>query len=233
MNYLTKPRWVVMAGAVIAMTSTLLAVPVSVTSRAALTGNDTINWPGDEFDYLGAAFNTTTVGGLGVAVSGATESFEGYERADQSSSWDGNFARGDRLLWTGFGFAPQIMMFEFASPVFGAGAQIQNDFLFQGAFMALLTAYDSGGVVIHTDTFAGNSTSDADNSAIFIGVLNDVENIAKLELSVVGSESYAINQMSINRTRTSVPETGEYLTLMMVLSLFAMRLMFRERPVAA
>jgi len=235
MNCSVKLRKVALGCALMAVTNLLMA-QVSVTSRGALGATDSLDWgkTGTEFDALGASFNTTTSDGLGVAVSGATSSFNGFERADQGSSWGGNFAPKDKLLWTGFGSAPQTMTIEFASPVFGAGAQIQNDFLTPGAFTALLTAYDSFGAFLFSDTFAGNSTDAGDNSAIFIGVLNNVENIGKIELSIRGSESFAINRLDLNRTLSvHAPEGGEYLMTLMVLGLFGMRLMFKSRTMTA
>ena len=233
MSYSTLSRNLLLSAAIFASVSALHAVPTAVISRAALGGNDSINWAseGVEFDYLGTSFGAASAGGLGATVSGSEF---GFERADQSSSWNGNFAAGDALLWTGFGSAPQTITIQFASGVLGAGAQIQNDFL-SGAFVAFLNVYDTGGVLLDSFAFSGNSTSDGDNSAIFIGVRNDVANIGKIELGVSGSESFAINQLDLVREQIvqPVPEGGAYLSVLMLSALFGMGICFRTRPARA
>jgi hypothetical protein len=209
-------------GALASLGLNLVAAPTSVSSRAALGGNDFKDWAGlgPDGTALGDSFSTSSQFGLGLSVSGATESASGFERANQGGSWAGNFAPGDALLWTGLAFSPQIITIDFASPIFGAGAQIQNDDL-GAAFTAFLTAYDSLNNVVASYTFNGTSTDAGDNSAIFIGASNDLENISKIELGVDGSGSFAINRLDIKRT-LSVPDSGEYLSAIFAMAFIAM-----------
>jgi len=212
---------IIASGPFIALGFNLIAAPASVTSRAALGGNDFVNWnsAGANGDALGSSFSTTSAGGVGVNVSGATSSVNGFERTDQGDLWNGNFAPGAALLWSGFSIDAQTMTIAFGSPVFGAGAQIQSDD--HVAFTAFLNSYDSIGNLLHSDTFSGNSTDAHDNSAIFIGVLNDTANIAKIELGILDTStpgSFAINRLDLKR----VPESGEYLGLAFALTLVGM-----------
>jgi hypothetical protein len=189
------------------LAGTALAQPASVSSRPALGGNDYVNWAstGNEYDYLGASFGASSTHGLGLAVSGANASANGFERATQGSSWMGNFGEGDELLWTGFAQDEQVISIAFGRPVFGAGAQIQNDF--PGDFRAWLKAYDAGDNLIYSDTFPGVSTLDGGNTAIFIGALDTVESISRLVFGVEGSGSLAINRLDILQT-PSIPDAG-------------------------
>src|SRR5688572_30158125 len=119
-----KYRWMLIGTCAALAWPTAVSAAVSVTSRPALGGNDHVDWAteGIDGDALGNPFGAVSQHGLSITVSGATESFNGFERADQGGSWGGNFANGDALAWTGFGLNPQIMTLEFATPVFGAGA---------------------------------------------------------------------------------------------------------------
>jgi hypothetical protein len=211
-----------------ALASSAFAQPVSVGNRASLGGNDFVNWAsaGEEFDYLGESFSTTSVGGLGITVSGATESENGFERADQGSSWFGNFGDGSVLVWTGFAEVEQIISIAFATPVFGAGAQIQSDFF--GDFTAALRAYDSADTLIYSDTFAGFSSDAGDNSAIFLGALDSVESIARMEFAVEGTGTFAINQVDILRTRGVPDSGGGVIALLMLASLAGMHWYHRK-----
>jgi hypothetical protein len=188
------------------------AAVVLVTSPAALGANDTIDW-----SQLGAAFtnfsspqNVISAGGLTATVSSAGGVFE---RVDQNNGWSGNFAPGTALLWTTPGGGPDITI-DFATPVSGAGAQIQADFF--GSFTAEIIA--SNGSVLGTFTENGNSTSASDNSAIFIGVLSSSANIAEIRFELTAaaasSNDFAIGPVSLNTTgAVAAPEPGSLVLL--------------------
>ncbi len=212
-------------GAVLAATVNALAVgPVAVNSRAALGGTDLVDWGTQNAtaDVFGNPFSAISQQGLGLTISGATESFNGFERAIQGSSiipWDGNFTPGDVILWTGTSFTgPQSLIVDFGSPVFGAGAQIQPD-LPDGPFNAVIKSYDKDGNLLQTDNFSGTASGAGDGSAIFVGVLSDQENISRIVFSVDDAGAVAINQLDINRT---LPENGEYLTILFAVTVFGM-----------
>lgn len=172
------------------------------TSAGALGANDSIGWgqAGPSFTVLNSPFSVTSTGGLGASVSSAGGVFE---RRDQNNGWAGNFAPGTNLLWNQ-GAGPDITL-SFASPVSGAGAQIQaNDF---GAFTAQIMAYDLANTLLGTVTLAGNSTVAGDNSAIFIGALSTSADISKIVFSLIRDADFAIGPVALKTDGTTpVPE---------------------------
>jgi hypothetical protein len=121
------------------------------------------------------------------------------------------FTPGDFLFWnqdvnnfTGNG-GPITVVFNTA--VSAAGAQIQADFF--GAFPA--TVCDQVG---NCFSEAGNSNSNGDGSAIFIGIAND-PHLTGLRFSVVdinGNNNEAIDTVFF-RNFTTVPEPGTLVML--------------------
>src|SRR5262249_56044605 len=123
------------------------------------------------------------VGGLTASVSQATT---GARRNDQGIGWGGNFAPGDLLYWTAGGGGSGPVTLDFGTQKLSAiGAQIQADYF--GAFTAQLTAFDSNGVNLGSFTENGNSTSSADNSAIFIGLMSTSGDISKVVFAVTAA----------------------------------------------
>ncbi len=155
-----------------------------VTSGAALGGNDMIDWSsiGSNGDTISNPFSANSVGGLGMSISQIGGDFQ---RIDQSSGWSGNFAAGDKLLWTGGGGPLTIM---FANPISGIGTQIQANFF--GAFGAEIDAYDSLDNLLGSVNDDGSSNSFGDNSAIYIGASSSSADISKVVISL----SYAASQ---------------------------------------
>nr|MBA2434417.1 PEP-CTERM sorting domain-containing protein [Chthoniobacterales bacterium] len=63
----------------------------------------------------------------------------------------------------------------------------------------------------------GNSTSDADNSAVFAGILDTTPDIFSVSFSATdqfGSVGFAINQLDIVKGTQGVPESGATLPLL-------------------
>lgn len=189
--------------------SLLAAGPASaaaITSLGALSSNDSIGWGqlGPVSTTLPASDPVLSVGGLSAVVSTSGTSLK---RLDQDNGWSGNFATGDQLLWTN-GSGPDITI-TFLNPVFGAGAQIQSDFF--GAFTAQITL--SNGDVF---TEAGNSTSGGDGSAIFIGALDGIADIASIRFALTTAPSapndFAIDTLFL-RTGPVVRSVPEPMTL--------------------
>lgn len=187
------------------LAGTVSATPVLVTSRSALGGTDFIDWAdaGASFTQVTNPFAINSNGGLNVNVSKPSPG--PFERRDEGNGWAGNFAPGDALMWTNDTAGP--MSLSFSSLVFGGGAQIQQDSY--GAFTAVISAYDSGGNLLASFTLAGNGTSGEDNSAIFIGILDTVADISRIEIGMFQSdEDFAINQFDLVGFATGVPEPG-------------------------
>jgi MYXO-CTERM domain-containing protein len=182
---------------------------VLVTSRAGLGGNDTIDW--GQLGATGATVpspsNALSVGGLTFQVSQPGGNFE---RRDQGNGWNGNFAPGDHILWTeNFNTGGGGPMTLRGPGVSAIGTQIMADFF--GAFVARISAFDSGGNSLGSFTEAGNSSSAANNSAIFIGVRSDSTPIARILLSLDSAVSspndFAINTVSLDsRQVAATPE---------------------------
>jgi hypothetical protein len=164
------------------------------TNRGDLGGTDYIDWSivGAPNTVHANPFMVVSNGGELVQVSKSSPG--SFERRNQSTGgWAGNFNSGDALLWTRNEMGPLVM--EFINPIAGVGAQIQRDQY--GLFDATIEAFDGLGISLGSFTIGGNSNPNADNSAIFIGVLNDVANIKKLSFNIDGNHDFAINRTDL------------------------------------
>ncbi len=189
----------------------------------AVTGafaNDTVDWGqlGPSFTLLTTAENWTSTGALytgQVGITGSLIGTQNFERLDQGNGWSGNFLPGDHLLWNegALGQTGIDIGVLFNNLSAGGGAQIQSDFF--GPFTATLTAFDGGGNLIGTTVMVGNSNSNADGSAIFIGFQSSSANVAFLNFNVVdqfGGDSLAIDTLTIYSGGTT-PEPTSLLLL--------------------
>ena len=120
------------------------------------------------------------------------------------TGWNGNFTPGDNLLSTNSTGGP--ITITFTNPVHGALTQIQRNAF--GDFTANLTAYGVNNNTLGNFSLAGLSTSNADNSAIFIGVKDSTASIAKLTFSVTGNEYFSINRLYVNTNGGDVNTTS-------------------------
>ncbi len=185
------------------------ATVVLVTSRAALGGDDFVDW-----GQLGAANTHVENPSPFVSNSGFITGTVGRENQGDlqrrnenppgSGGWNGNFAPGDRLIWTNN--LAGAMLIDFDSPVAGLGAQIQMDRLL-GLFDATIEVYDVLNNLLASFTIQGDSNNNKDNSAVFIGVLSDSANIDHIVLFTDAArtrdqDDFAINQLDL---RTAVP----------------------------
>ena len=189
-----------------------LSVAAGVTCRTGvgcLNGNDHYDWTAN----YGAPFNTVANGSTATSVGGvnATVSFAGGgdgQRRDEGNGWDGNFTIGDELLWTNSpGQGP--LTFNFATPINGAGAQIEADFF--GAFTAQVC--DNLGNCFQEN---GDGEPTEDGSAIFIGITD--AGITSLTFSLTNAQGdpadFAINQLDIiTGGAPGVPEPSSLLLL--------------------
>jgi hypothetical protein len=172
-----------------------------VTDRSALGADDSVDWSslGADYTSVPAPFSVTSANGLDVTVNIPDNL---VERRTQGSGWAGNFATGDALLWTKGGPGP--LSLAFYSPVSGVGTQIQSNA--SGSFTAIIEAFNSSNISLGSFSLNGNGSSNGDNSAIFIGLLNTSNNIAKVTFNISGSSlpDFAINQLSL-KTSTPIP----------------------------
>jgi hypothetical protein len=197
----------------------------AVNSAAVLPVTDTINWGqlGSTFTQLTSPQTVTSVGGLSASVSDAGT----LERRDEGNGWNGNFTLGDHLLWNQVDLNP--ITITFATPVTGAGALIQSDQF--GAFVATLSAYNSLGVLLGTETFNGDSTSAGDGSAIFAGLDSTSADISKISFSANNQGvDFAIDTLDLNaggKVGNSVPDAG-FSSLMLGASLAGLGFLRRK-----
>jgi hypothetical protein len=197
-----------------------------VTSLAALHSTDSVNWAqfGPTSTLLTTPENWTSVGGATgeVGISGSTIGTQNFERRDQNNGWSGNFTPGDALLYNEGSQGQTNIDFGivFNTLSNGGGLQIQSDFF--GPFTATVTAYGVGGLSNPLFSFseAGNSTANADGSAIFIGITDTDSQIFFLTFNVVdsvgGGDSMAIDTLYL--ANSAVPEPTSVLLLSSVLA---------------
>lgn len=178
-----------------------------VTTRAGLAGNDFVDWGslGSTNTNVVSPFNILSNNGVSLNVrdSGGT-----FQRRDQNNGWGGNFAAGDKLLWTAGANGPVTIALGTLEA--GIGAQVQQDNF--GAFNAQLAVYGAGNVLLNTFNIAGNSSSAGDNSAIFVGaVSNDGSAIIDHIVYTIGDNDFAINRLDLKSgsiSNNAVPEPG-------------------------
>ena len=191
------------------------AQPTLVTDRASLGGIDFVDWSGFGPDFTTVPSGSTINSNMGLTVTVSMPSGD-FERRDQGTGWGGNFAPGDPLLWTANNPGP--MEIAFATPVAAAGAQIQRDSF--GTFTAEIQVFDASDMMIASFSVPGDSTSDGDNSAIFLGVQDTSATIARIEYNVDStSADFAINQLDIGAS--GVPTMSQLGLVLLVLMLVA------------
>lgn len=175
--------------------------------------NDYYDWgtlgPGTTVNNL-----STVTSNLGknatISQASASETFQILKQSltpntwSPGTGWNGNFVPGDNVLSTNS--TGGSITITFTDPVHGALTQIQRNAF--GDFTANLTAYDVSNNTLDTFSLAGLSTSNADNSAIFIGVKDSTASIAKLTFSVSGNEYFSINRLYVNTNGGNVNTTS-------------------------
>ena len=195
-----------------------------VTERAALGGNDLLDWSSlgkvfnplapDPTAFLPNSFSGTSGRGLGLNVeipflAGVSPPFV-LQTLPFPFGIPTNFASGDFILFTGsnpktFPAAgnPGPLTITFDTPVLGAGTQITVDDT--PKFKAFISAFDADNNPLGTFSVLGTSSTALDNSALFLGILSDGPKIKKLVYSAsVPKRALGINSVSL--VRVSVPE---------------------------
>jgi hypothetical protein len=173
------------------------AAPILVTERSALGGNDFIDWAllAPPVTSISSPFVLpSNSGDITAEVSNPTGNFETQL---QTVTWNGNFALFDALLFTGAA-SPGPIVISFEEPVVGAGAQIQSFFL--GAFTARIDVFDIGDSLIGSFSLLGDSNTGGDNSAVFLGVLDTMPSITRIEYHVDHTglrDEFAINRLEL------------------------------------
>ena len=180
-----------------------------VTSRAALAGNDFIDWGqlgGSGTESAGSTVPATSNLGLVTSVSKpAGANFLLFNAGDFGGNLGGN------ILFTNFEAGP--ISVDFPVGLAKIGAQIQaNDF---GAFTGRISVYDVFNVLLESHDLSGTSNGAQDDSAIFIGVSRATADIDRVEFDIIGSNNldFAINQVDLNLIADIVNPAPEPATL--------------------
>lgn len=188
------------------------ATPSKVILRGSIQADLNYNWnsAGQLFDTITNPFNLQP-SGPAITASMPAGNFIRYDQGavpnDFSGGWNGNFAPGAALLYTdntidNTNFGP--ITFTFSTPIYGFGTQFQSES--QEAFTASIQVYDANNNLLNTFSQIGFSNNHADNSAMFLGVVDSAAGFSKVVLSVTtstGNDPFAINALSLN---TSHPE---------------------------
>ena len=203
-----------------------------LTSRAGLS--DFVDWGqlGPTYSSAPNPSNVTSNNGLSLTVS-KTQPGD-FGRRDQGNGWSGNFANGDHLLWTqDFNDNPDTISLNHGFSA--GGTQIQSDNF--GAFTAQVTAYDQNGNSLASFTVNGNSTSNGDNSAVFLGIgTTGGSQIYSLGFSLISapanSADFAINTFSFSTGPNNVVPEPSSLTLLGIGAFGLIGLVRRRRKAA-
>jgi hypothetical protein len=180
------------------------ASTVGITNASTLGAFDTFDWSqiGPQAITVSSPQNVVSNGGMNASVSSAGNALQTLIEGN-SFGWSGNFAPGVSVLWDA-AVGPDITL-TFANPVSGAGAQIQSDF--GGNFTAQITAFDKNGATLGSFSEKGVATENNDDSAIFIGLLDNSADIAKIQFILTDATSspndFAIGSADFSGTGVS------------------------------
>jgi hypothetical protein len=183
------------------------------TNKAAFAADDVVDWfglttlaGGDKCVSIPASFTSLASSFGKVAVSGKSTN-GGLRRCNEGFSFTGNFTGGDRLLTTDLNKAGPIVL-TFATPVYGAGVQIESIDVI--AFTGQMRAFDAKGNLLGTVTASSVHTSvlPADNTAPFIGIRSSLSEISRIELDTPGITGLAVNALQLALTPNPILNTS-------------------------
>lgn len=173
---------------------------------------DPVNWCtnyGCTSDQFGTPQAWTSDGGR-TGMVGLVSS-QNFQNLVQGVSWNGNFAAGMGLIYNGvltLGNTPGGILLSFDSPVYGAGAYIQEDFF--GPFTGTISLYDSGFILLGTYSHDGVSDSNV-GTALFLGAFDATPDVS-YALFDTQDDVFAIGTLKIQTTgQGAVPEPGTLL----------------------
>ena len=206
-------------GAVVALSSDLPTVSgiAGVYAVSDLPSPGSVDWGGFGPDYTaipsGASTAVNGIAGVNLTISNAAG--QGMEALSNCTfggacPWYGNFADGARVLWvngtyysdTGWWAGNGPLTIQFDSPQRGIGFQAMGDET--GPFTATICAYNSSSTLLGCLPFTGNGTGVADNSAAFMGLYDDAQEISRVTIDAGGQlypHDFGIAQLFVTNTR--------------------------------
>lgn len=136
------------------------------TVKAGFASTDYFDW--SRFAGPGSFVNSgsSEYSFLGNVVTVSTETNFAFVISQQSYDWLGNFTIGDNIAYS---YNNLNIIASFRNLISSIGCQIQSGAL--GTYTAAMDCYDSGGSLISTTSISGFSTTSADGSAAFGGVI--------------------------------------------------------------
>jgi hypothetical protein len=176
-TYLSKT----FAAAILAVAGSILpafAGITQVTSPSSLLANSTVS-----IGSLGSSGTIVASGSTATTSSGTSATFtasRSFYSMEQSLDWNGNFSPGDDLLYSWGNTSITINPSELVQ---GAGLQIQSGTL--GTYYAQLSALDSSGNTLGSITGTGTSTTAADGSALYLGLVSNGFDIDKIVVQLL------------------------------------------------
>jgi len=186
------------------------------TDRVSMNPTDSFDWgqlgaPGTFIDTPAAVFSS---GATNAALVGNADGSQ-FLTMQQGVTWNGNFAFGENLVWTGNanfgvgGLGPFLV--ELLNPVGSIGFGIQADLY--GPFTAYVDLYDSNYSYLASFSFTGNSSSSNAGDNLFIGIRDiSAVNIGAMVIQTDSGDPDFANDFAINSVsfdyQPPVPEPG-------------------------
>lgn len=242
LNFSFNNWFIAIASSLLAASSVTIALPVRaltlVTERSVLRANDKLDFaslervfnpfaPPTPDSFLPNSFSAISENNLELnftippSENPAISPPFIFETGFPPDGIPTNFADGDFLLFTGADFSAfptpgndGPITIDFATPVTGAGTQIAVDDTL--SFIANIAAFDDEGNLLNNFSVPGTSSVSLDNSALFLGVVSEEANIARLVYSSsVPNRAIGINTISINNG-TVIPESSNLFGLLII-----------------
>lgn len=138
----------------------------TTTTKAGFVSTDYLDW--SAVGPVGIEIQSGSMGqsNLGNLCNVSTETSDPLYRSQQGYNWSGNFTPGDNLIYS---FNNFNIIASFRNLISSIGCQIAPVIL--GPYTAEMDCYDSGGGLISTTSISGVSTTNADGSAAFGGIV--------------------------------------------------------------
>ncbi|MEM1253481.1 MAG: hypothetical protein AAGI69_13685 [Cyanobacteria bacterium P01_H01_bin.21] len=212
-----------------------------VTNRAELNANDLAIWSSvgsvvgpisdvsDPSVFLPDSLAVESQAGLSIGINIPPTSEPGVLppfvfETSSGEFIETNFADGDFILFTGLQLGPPPAVgnpgpitLTFSEPVFGVGTQLAAGGTIS-SYLATVNAFDRQDQLLGSFSTAGTSSLALDNSAVFLGVVDEQPTISKLEFSTeIATAPFGINQLSLaTNNSTPVPEPSLLIAMSML-----------------